>query len=151
MMKYKHSPVHNDDRSGFTIIESLIASLIVTIGLLATLSLLSWSRQHNAREQERARAHQIVSQELEQVRLELFSRLNPGQQISVWDNGTPDVSTDDTVGTLEIIMTDPDTGATLSAPPNPAKRICVEVTLSWRPRGRSQAIVRESVMTYLSP
>lgn len=135
-----------------SLIEVLIAVFIVSIGMLATLSLLTWCRIHNDLEQERARAHQVVSQEMEQVRHELFTRVTAGQTITIWNNGTPDDTTDDTQGTLEVVMRDPDTGNTLLTPPDPARRVEVEVTLSWSPRGRlSGKTYRESVMTYLSP
>jgi prepilin-type N-terminal cleavage/methylation domain-containing protein len=140
-------------RSGFTIIETLIAMSITALSMLAILTTLQMTRLSNSLEQERSRAHQIVSEEMEKVRFSLYTLVTAGTEVTVWDNGTPDDMTDDTQGTLEIVITDPETGATLAAAPNPAKRVQVEVTLSWNPRGRlgGSKTMRETVMTYISP
>lgn len=138
-------------RRGFTLIESVIAIVIVSLGAISTMSLLMNSRVHNHNEQERARAHQIVSEEMDRVRLELFSRITANETVTVWDNGTPDDTSDDVIGTLDVIIRDTD-GNALAAAPVPAQRMEVEVTLSWTPGGRpSGRVMRESVMTYVSP
>ena len=138
--------------AAFTLIETLIAMLIVMAGSMATISMLSAAQVNSSIEQERSRAHQIVSEEMERLRLQLYSLVSAGQQVTVWDNGTPDDATDDTNGTLEVEIRDADTNATLAAAPNPAKRVLVEVTLTWNPRGRlGGKTMRETVMTYLSP
>lgn len=137
---------------GFTLVECMIAVLIVAIVMSASLSFLAFLRNHNAIEQERARAHQVVSEEMERVRLELFSRIKTNSTTDVWNNGTPNDTTDDTVGQLTVTMTDPATGAVLNAAPVPAQAVAVEVTLTWSPRGRlSNNILRETVMTYVVP
>lgn len=138
-------------RIGFSLIETMIAILIVSMGSIATISMLTATHIQNDMAQERARAHQMVSEEMERVRLELFPRANPGQQVTVWDNGTPDDESDDSVGTLEVVMRDLD-GTELTVAPIPARRVQVEVTLTWNPRGRLQSkTMRETVMTYLAP
>ena len=116
-------------RIGFSLIETMIAILIVTLGSISTISMLTATHIQNDMSQERARAHQMVSGEMERVRLELFPRANPGQQVTVWDNGTPDDESDDSVGTLEVVMRDIN-GTELTAPPIPARRVQVEVTLT---------------------
>jgi Tfp pilus assembly protein PilE len=139
-------------RTGFTLVEAMITTMIVFIGMLAIISLVQWCQISNGMEQERARAHQIVSQEMEQVRLQLYTRVTAGTTVTVWDNGTPDDPDDDTIGELEVRMRDPDTGYWLSSPPSPAKRVEVEVALTWSPRGRiSGKTLRESAMSYISP
>lgn len=140
-------------RDGFTIIEVLIAMSIAALSMLAILTTLQLTRINNSIEQERSRAHQIVSEQLERVRFQLYTMITAGTQITVWDNGTPDDATDDTQGTLEIRIIDPETGIALAAAPTPAKRVLVEVTLSWNPRGRlgGSKTMRETVMTYVAP
>lgn len=147
-----HCPRHRNPRRAFTLVESLIAMGIVSLGVLGTLALITWALQHNADEQERARAHQMVSEEMETVRLQLFTRQTAGQSRTIWDNGTPDDETDDTEGIIKVLMFDPETGASLTEAPTPAKRIGVEVTLTWHPRGRlSGKTYNETVMSYLVP
>ena len=138
---------------GFTLVEVMVATFIVAIGMTATLSMLMFSRLQNELEQERSRAYQIVTEEMEQVRHELFTRISGGKTTTVWDNGTTDTTTDDTIGTLAVIVRDPKTGAQLFAAPVPASRVQVEVTLIWNPRGRLKAskTMRETAMTYIAP
>lgn len=136
---------------GFTLIEALIAMSILAFGFIATVTLITSTQVNNSMEQERARAHQIVSEEMEQVRHNLYTRITPGRQITVWDNGTPDDTLDDTTGNLTVTIRDP-SGVELAAPPVPATRVEVEVTVDWNPRGRlAGKTLRETVMTYLSP
>jgi len=138
--------------AGFTLIESIIAVSITATGMLSTLSLLTFDRIHNDMEQQRARAHQIICEELERVRLELFSRVTSGSAVTVWDNGTPSDTSDDVSGMLEVAITDPDTGTVLSAAPVPAEMVQMEVTLSWNPAGRrSGKTLRETVATFIVP
>lgn len=130
----------------------MIAMMIVMMGSIATISMLSAAQSENSIEQERARAHQIISEQMERVRFQLYSLVTAGQQVTVWDNGTPDDTADDTTGTLEVIIKDPESGAILNAAPSPAKRVQIEVTLTWNPRGRLGGhTLRETVMTYLAP
>jgi type II secretory pathway pseudopilin PulG len=137
--------------AGFTLVEAMIATAVVALGFTATVSLLTVTRVNNDLEQERARAHQIVLEEMERVRLELFTRISPGRETTVWDNGTPDDDTDDTVGTLTVLMRDIN-GVALTGPPVTWGRIEVEITLSWNPRGRLKTkTMRETLMTYVTP
>lgn len=138
--------------AGATLVESMFSVAITAIGMLSTLSLLTFDRIHNDLEQQRSRAHQIVCEELERVRLELFSRVTSGSQITLWDNGTPSDTSDDVSGVLEVEITDPDDGSVLSLAPVPAEIVQVEVTMSWFPAGRrSQKQLRETVATYIVP
>lgn len=136
---------------GFTLAEAVIGIAVVTLGAISTISLLMFTRLHNAEEQERARAHQIVSERMERVRLELFAAVIPGEDLTVWDNGTPDDPTDDTQGTLSVTIFDTD-GNPIASTPVPWERVAVEVTLAWTPRGGREGItLRESLMTFMSP
>ncbi len=139
-------------RRGFTLIESIVTVLVVTIGSIGALSLATWVRMQNDLEQERARAHQIVCQEMERIRHELYTRITGGTTVTVWDNGSPENADDDTFGTLEVVVRHPN-GTILAAAPKPAVRVQVEVTLSWNPRGRlgGSKTFRETVMTYIAP
>lgn len=145
-MRRKHN-------AGFTIVETVIASAIAAFSIMATLSLLTFARLVNEIEQERARAHQIVCQKLEIERYQLFTWTQTGSEVTIWDNGTPDNETDDTKGLLEIVVTDPATGAVLLAAPDPAVVIQIEATLTWRVRGGRPAEkdLRETAITYKAP
>lgn len=142
---------HSSARQGFTLIECMIAMVIVSVGSVATITLLMNLRIHNHNEQERARAHQIVSEEMDRVQLELYSRVTSNETVTVWDNGTPDDTSDDVTGLLDVTLRDT-AGNTLLAAPVPAERVEIEVTLSWVPGGRpSGRTMRESVMAYVAP
>jgi prepilin-type N-terminal cleavage/methylation domain-containing protein len=147
MLRFSQSHSHR----GFTLVEAAIAMVIVSLGALSTLGLLAFTRLHNEEEQERSRAHQMVSEEMERVRLELFSRVTTGNQVTVWDNDTADDTTDDTTGTMVVVMRDT-AGNSIASSPDPAERVQVEVTLSWNPRGRrADRTLQESVMSYVVP
>jgi prepilin-type N-terminal cleavage/methylation domain-containing protein len=140
----------------FTLVEIMVAVVIVSIGMIATLTSLSYANLHNDMEQERARAHQIVCEKMEQQIQRLYSNgaVMTSSTPTVWDNGTPDNTTDDTLGTLDVVATKPDGTliASGSLPPVPAVRVTLEVTLSWHPRGRLHAkTMRETAMTYMVP
>lgn len=138
-------------QAGFTLIEAIITVLIVTVGSIGALTLVSYLRLQNDLHQERARAHQIVCEEMERLRHELYTRITGGDTVTVWDNGTLDDDTDDTMGTLTVTVWDMD-GNELAAAPSPAELVEVEVTLTWNPRGRmSGKTYRETVMSYFAP
>ena len=141
------------NKAGFTIIEAVIASAIAAFTIMATLSLLGFSRMQNEIAQERARAHQIVCQKLEIERYQLFTWTQSSKEVTIWDNGTVDDASDDTVGELEIIVTDPATGAVLTAAPDPAVMLQIEATLTWRLRGGrlSETDLRETAITFKAP
>ncbi len=147
-MRIIHPPVA---QRGFTLVEAAIAMVIVSLGAISTLGLLAFTRLHNEEEQERSRAHQMVSEEMERVRLELFSRVTTGTNVTVWDNDTADDATDDTTGTMVVTMRDTG-GNVINVAPDPAARVQVEVTLNWSPRGRrADQTLQESVMSYVVP
>jgi prepilin-type N-terminal cleavage/methylation domain-containing protein len=138
-------------RRGFSLIEAMIAVIIAAIAVIGGFQLIIFTRVQNALEQERARAQQVVSEELERVRHTLYPRITGGKTLTVWDNGSPGDTTDDTIGTLEVIVRDPD-GNQLFAAPVPAVRVTVEVTLSWNSRARLKThTFRETMMTYIAP
>lgn len=145
-------PGHRPKRqAGFTLVEAAVASVITLLGMIGGLSLMTFNVMQNDLEQERSRAHQIVVEELERVRHSLYTRIRSGSAVTIWDNGTPADPTDDTTGTIEVIVRDA-TGGALVAAPVPAVIVTVEVTLTWNPRGRLQnKTYRETVMTYIAP
>src|SRR5687768_631898 len=101
--------------NAFTLVEIMIAVVVVSVGVAATFSMFTFSHLQNALEQERSRAHQLICQKMEEVRQDLQTRITPGTQVTVWDNGTPDNNTDDTVGTIAVIVRDPKTGVQYAA------------------------------------
>jgi prepilin-type N-terminal cleavage/methylation domain-containing protein len=136
---------------GFTLVEVLLSLVLVSIGMLATMSLLMFIRQSNVMEQERSRARQIVYEQLEAARASLYTHLASGTTVTVWDNGTPNNPADDTQGALDVIVKNL-AGTRLYAAPVPAQVVQVEVTLSWHPHGRRAAkVMRETVMSYFAP
>lgn len=138
-------------RSGFTLVEALIAIVIVTTGSISTLSLLMTTRSHNAQEQERARAHEIATERMERVLHELFPTVVAAEEITVWDNGTPDSSHDDTTGTISVQLYNYE-GNSISQTPTPWTRVQVEITVTWTPRGRGgHQQLREVLMAYMAP
>ena len=139
-------------RSGFSLIECLFAVAVAAIMFLSTLALLGFARLHNANEQERTRAHEIVCQHLVVERHKLFTWTASARNQTVWDNGTRDDLTDDTIGVLEVIVRDPATGAIFTSAPNPAQLVEIEATITWHPRGRMAGrFLRETAIIYNAP
>ena len=138
-------------KRGFSLIEVMITVALVSVMFFATLSLIMTARMLDNLEQERARAHEIVTGELDRVRFALFSRVTGGDTVTIWDNGTPADDTDDTEGTLSVTIRD-QAGNTLDVTPVPSQIVEIEVTLSWTPRGRiGNRTYRETVMAYITP
>ena len=141
-------------RSGFTLVECVIASAITAVAFLGTLYCLGLARMHNALEQERARAHQIVCQTLEIERYKLFTWSETDRVRTIWDNGTPENPNDDIQGVLDVIVRDSATGAELHKgdPISWEMLMEIEATIEWSPPGRrSDKILRETAMTYKAP
>jgi prepilin-type N-terminal cleavage/methylation domain-containing protein len=140
-------------RCGVTLIECIIAMTITALIMISTLTLLGFARMQNELEQERTRAHQIICQTLDIERYKLFTWTQSMSQQTIWDNGTSDDSSDDTLGTLEVIVRDPKTGQTLSAAPDPATLVEIEATITWTHRGPrlEGKSMRETVITYKAP
>jgi len=138
---------------GFTLIEAVIASAIATFAILTILYLLAFLQLHNELEQETNRAFQIVTQAMDLERYQLFSWAQSYTVQTIWDNGTPGDTSDDTTGKLEIIVRDPKTGTVLTSPPDPAVLVQIEATLTWNPRGSRVAnkTMRETAMSYIVP
>jgi type II secretory pathway pseudopilin PulG len=142
------------NRRAFTLIECVFAMGICSVIALSTLSALSFAREKNELEQERTRAHQIVTQWLEVNRFNLFTWTSTQAPQVLWANSTATTS-DDTNGTLEVVVTNPADGTILtsSTMPNPAVMVQIEATMTWHPRGSlgSGRTLRETVMTYKAP
>ena len=136
---------------GFTLVEAMITILIVAAASIGATQMAIFVRTQNDLEQERARAHQIVSEEMEWVRHTLYTHLRTGGTVVIWDNGTPENPDDNTEGLLEIIVRDP-AGNLVTHPSGQDVALTVEVTLTWNPRGRLGArTFRETVMTRTAP
>ncbi len=155
-MATRHERVHMNrypsaTRRAFSLIEALVTILIITAASIGGIEMAIFIRTQNTMEQERLRAHQIVCSEMERLRSNLYTHITGGSTVTVWDNGTPDDTSDDTIGILEVVVRDK-TGALLTAAPVPAVAVRVEVTLTWNPRGRRHgSTFRETVMTWIAP
>jgi len=137
---------------GFSLIECLIASGIAALAIIATLSLILYVRMSNEIEQERTRAIQIICQKLDVETFHLFTWTKTDSTVTIWDNGTPSDPNDDTKGTLEVVVRDPDTRTVLTQAPNPARLVEIEVTLRWKHRGpRPVELLQETVITCKTP
>jgi type II secretory pathway pseudopilin PulG len=138
-------------KAAFTLVETLIASGILAIVMLGSMSLMTYSRIQNDLDQERARAHQIVTGQMERVKQMLYTQITGGTTLTVWDNGTPGNTADDTNGTISVQIRKLD-GTVVTAAPVPAEAVQIEVTLTWNPRGRLKGkTFRETAMTYVAP
>ena len=151
--RHSGAPRGRHSEAGLTLIECMLAVGIASIISLSTLSAISFARTVNELELERTRAHELVCQALEIERFELFTWTMADTVQTIWDNATPDDSSDDTTGTLSVIVRDPATGVTLTSAPDPAVMVEIEATLSWHPRvGRlSGKTLSESVVSMKVP
>ncbi|MFW5870096.1 MAG: type IV pilus modification PilV family protein [Candidatus Sumerlaeota bacterium] len=140
-------------RTGFTLLEVMLAVAIAGITTLATLGILGFARLHNSQEQERARAHQVVTQAIEEENHRLFTYTTAGEEMTIWDNMTPGDTSDDTVGTLTLRVENAQTGEVLTQAPDPAVMVKIEATLTWVTRGSKlqDKLMRESAMAYKVP
>jgi len=120
---------------GFSLIECLIASGIAALAIIATLSLIVYIRMTNEIEQERTRAIQIICERLDVETFHLFTWTKTDSTVTIWDNGTPSDPNDDTKGTLEVVVRDPDTRTVLTQASQPARLVEIETTLRWKHRG----------------
>lgn len=140
---------------GFTLIECMIAVGIASMLTIGTLSLLYLVRAQNEIEQQRARAHQIVSQKLEGERYLYHKYRIPSNTVTIWDNGTPYDPTDDTVGQMEIVIWDVRTHTLITGTVDPGTNnlVSIEATLTWSPRSgpAHNRTLHESVMAYAAP
>ncbi|MBN1902140.1 prepilin-type N-terminal cleavage/methylation domain-containing protein [Candidatus Sumerlaeota bacterium] len=140
-------------RRGVTLIECVIAMAITAMIVVSAMTLLGFARMQNELEQERTRAHQIVCQTLDLERYKLFTWTQSMSQQTIWDNGTPGDPSDDTFGTLEVVVRNPQTGEVLTQAPNPATLVEIEATITWTHRGPrlENKSMRETVISYKAP
>jgi prepilin-type N-terminal cleavage/methylation domain-containing protein len=139
---------------GFSLVECLIASAIAALAIIATLSLILYVRMSNEIEQERTRAIQIICQRLDEETFHLFTWTKADSIVTIWDNGTPNDPNDDTKGTLEVIVRDPDdpTNVFTNATQTAGRLVEIEVTLRWKHRGpRPVELLQETVITCKAP
>lgn len=155
MICYHHDATGHH-RAAFTLIEAMLSTLVVAVMGGGILVMWPAMAKLNTLEQERANAFQLACQQLEaNVKLPNFPNIASSQTVMVWDNGTPNNTTDDTNGTIDVIVRDAKTGAQITTTPGtlgPTLWYRVEVTVSWHPRGTLHGkTMRETVMTYVVP
>gem|GEM_PF-1017209 len=162
------------DRRGFSLVEVMISVGIVALVFVATLSMLTFAHTMDALEQERARAHQIVVEKIEEIDSLLYSYVRADESVTVWDNGTPNNAADDTPGclTIQAALSDGtviETPTPVPAEGTPPERVTITITLRWQARGvlggerledpcesvdnpdLEGKVMSESLVTYLVP
>jgi prepilin-type N-terminal cleavage/methylation domain-containing protein len=139
------------NKSGFTLVEVIIALMISTIMVVGIISLLSFNFIYQNNQELRANAMDIMARETEKLKRQFTFTLTPYYIVSISDNRTPDNPYDDSACTLTVQLYDR-SGSKLTAPPAGKDRIRVVMTTEWRGRGRlAPNIYRERLVSYLIP
>lgn len=136
---------------GFTLIETLIALVILTFIGIGVICTVIYARTYTEMEKQRTNALILASTEMERLKRILFSAIAPHtQNVVIDDNGTADAK-DDLHGTLEVILKDK-SGNILTSPPQTNSRIFVEIAVTWHPAGSpSNKVLEERLISEIAP
>lgn len=143
-------------QAGFSIIEALIAVVLVSIVALGLVASVIISRQLAEYDKQRLAAISAARRELEiRSRRDLFPTLNPIADVTLDNFNTPDEADDLRASmTLEVysVNADGSRGAQLTSSPTTDELLEVVVRVSWNRTGsRSSARVSEELHTYVAP
>ncbi|HPB30865.1 MAG TPA: hypothetical protein PLB62_05380 [Candidatus Sumerlaeota bacterium] len=143
---------HIRKAGAFTLVEAVIATLLVTTMTIGIVSMMTYSRSYARLDRERAAATAHAARKMENLKRQMFTKIAPSRETVVLDNnGTPGNPDDDLLGNLEVNLYSSN-GQPIVAPPNEADLLKVEITVSWNPSGRlSQKRMKETLCTYITP
>ncbi|HET9642928.1 MAG TPA: type IV pilus modification protein PilV [Burkholderiaceae bacterium] len=137
----KHHPARQD---GFTLIEALIALLVVAFGILALAGLQMTLYRNSDVARQRGEATRLAQEQMETLRS--FTQINAASGVAAWDslaNGTNNVS-NNTSATYARIWTLGGTSADVFR--------TARVSVSWTDRANeSQAVTLDSVISKSDP
>jgi Tfp pilus assembly protein PilV len=117
----KHSAVSTRSNPGFSLIECIIALLVLMIGSLAVVSVLNFAFRSNADAKKRFAATLVAQQRIEDLRNLPFDSLTAGTVVE------SNVLYDGVVYTVTRTIVDNDLIATSEAPGPETKKITVSV------------------------
>jgi len=158
IMMNKNEKKHRIGRRmrGFTLVEVLIASVIVFIIGIGAISAIILARQFAEYDKQRIAAISFAREYLERTRRNLFSALNPVSDVILDNFNTPADIADDLMATVDLKIFKVDAYGTRVLPElseiTTPERVEVVVTVSWNRTGRlSSKRVSESISTYAAP
>jgi type II secretory pathway pseudopilin PulG len=141
----------NRFKMGFTILESLVALVILTLMGLSIISTLIYSQHYVEIENQRTKALMLASTVMERLKRTMFSSIVPyTENVIIDNNGTAD-TIDDLPGMLQVIVKDKN-GTVLTSPPPTNNRIFVEIVVNWHPAGNpSNKLLEERLISEIAP
>lgn len=139
-------------RRGFTLMETVVTILLVTLIGLGIVSMLIYSRRYANLDRERNKAIAVAGRRMEQLKRAFIFDLAPTvEDVLIDDNDTPNNDADDIRGKLEIMLKDKD-GNAISGPPTGDERVQLEIVVTWHPESRiSGKVLKERLITYVTP
>ena len=141
----------NWKEKGFTILEVLLAIMILTMMGIGIISTVIYAKYNVEIENERTKALILASTTMETIKRTMFSSIvGYTQNVILDDNGTAE-TTDDLPGTLQLVVRDIN-GNVLIGPPPDNNRISVEIIVSWHPPGNpSRKTLEERLISEIAP
>ena len=138
-------------KPGFTILESLVAIVILTFMGMSIISTLIYSQHYVEIENQRTKALMLASTVMESLKRTIFSSIVGYTETVVIDNnGTVDTA-DDLSGTLQVIVKDK-SGTVLIGPPPTNDRLFIEIVVNWHPAGNpSRKLLEERLISEVAP
>jgi len=136
---------------GFTLIEALIAIVILTSIGIGIISTVIYAKYQVEIENQRTKALILASKTMEVLqRTYIPSIMGFTSNVIIDDNGTVE-TTDDLPGTLQVVVKDKN-GNVLTSPPPGDNYIRVEVYVRWHPAGNpSGKLLEESLISEIAP
>ncbi|MBN1902336.1 type II secretion system protein [Candidatus Sumerlaeota bacterium] len=136
---------------GFTILESLVALVILTFMGISIILTMIYSQHYVEIENQRAKALMLASSEMERLKRTMFSSIVGYSQTVVIDNNGTAATNDDLSGALQVTVKDKN-GTVLTGPPMTNDRVIVEIVVSWHPAGNpSGKLLSERLISEIAP
>jgi type II secretory pathway pseudopilin PulG len=138
-------------KKGFTILESLIALIILTFMGMSIISTIIYTQHYVEIENQRTKALMLASTVMEGLKRTMFSSIAGYTETVVIDNNGTVATTDDLPGTLQVIVKDKN-GNVLTGPPPTNDRLFVEIVVNWHPAGNpSGKLLEERLISEIAP